>query len=439
MAGRRLLDAAKLFNASRAVARQHIALRSQQLEVFNKTSSLAKAVRNQTDRVTLTAQAAIALSQRFNGPAPPYTTASAPHDHQQHEDASIPREETVVGGNAQGGTKQGLEQDHHYERSEGNATAEPLPEEELGVKQEEASRHPLPDGTIPPSGSELRAQPSGQDTFSERPVPEPAKEPLSAEKQQGQDELRPVESDTSTIPIPGAKHKLSAHDARRLQRQAEFQIPSVSTDAHSSPSSETRTTELNDGHDRDVYYEPSKHVTSEYSSLPRAKIPKNTQNTQGGDEHVKDEQINSDVFYSPRDNNRQQQIPEQVAVPEQEEVPEGVNLDVFHSPRVARMLGGRRSGSGPGLQLKAAGRTPIDRTGLASGMDQDTFNVRTSGSTAPAAPEWLKAESTTPSAPQVDEDIQSLAADMAKDAQGAPSTVPEVSCQFKCIHASHIC
>ena len=63
MAGRRLVDAAKLFNASKSVAQKHIALRSSQWDAYNKTSSLAKAVKSQTDRVTLTAAAAIALSQ----------------------------------------------------------------------------------------------------------------------------------------------------------------------------------------------------------------------------------------------------------------------------------------------------------------------------------------------------------------------------------------
>ena len=60
MAGRRLIDAAKLFNASRSIVKQHINLRSQQLDVYSKTSILAKTVKNQTDRVTLTAKAAVA-------------------------------------------------------------------------------------------------------------------------------------------------------------------------------------------------------------------------------------------------------------------------------------------------------------------------------------------------------------------------------------------
>lgn len=66
MAGKRILDAAKLINASSAVARQHIRIRREQWDVYNRTSSLAKAVKDQTDRVTVTAAAAVELARRFS-------------------------------------------------------------------------------------------------------------------------------------------------------------------------------------------------------------------------------------------------------------------------------------------------------------------------------------------------------------------------------------
>ena len=67
MSGRRLLDAVAVFKASRAIAAKHIALRQNQINDYNKTSSLTKAVRSQTDRVTLTAKAALTLAERLNG------------------------------------------------------------------------------------------------------------------------------------------------------------------------------------------------------------------------------------------------------------------------------------------------------------------------------------------------------------------------------------
>lgn len=70
MAGKRLLDAAKLFNAGRSIAKQHFGLRREQWEIYSQTSSLAKAVKTQTDKVTVTAGAAYELTRRFNETGP---------------------------------------------------------------------------------------------------------------------------------------------------------------------------------------------------------------------------------------------------------------------------------------------------------------------------------------------------------------------------------
>jgi aarF domain-containing kinase len=66
MAGRRILDAAKLIQAARSVVKQHVALRSEQLERYNRTSTLAKQAKTQSDRILLTLQAAAALAKRLN-------------------------------------------------------------------------------------------------------------------------------------------------------------------------------------------------------------------------------------------------------------------------------------------------------------------------------------------------------------------------------------
>ncbi|XP_014559972.1 hypothetical protein COCVIDRAFT_90496 [Bipolaris victoriae FI3] len=194
MAGRRLVDAAKLFNASRGVAQQHIALRSNQWDAYTKTSSLAKAVKNQTDRVTLTAAAAIALSQRFSEEAPSYAKAAADRatggqwtqqtwKSQPSHSEDIPRRETVNKDQAPAGSvKEGVEQDHHYDRSTQNTVNTPPPTEELEVEQREAPRSPLPDGTIPSNGLTLEQEDKGKDVFSERPVPETSKDPLAQDQ-----------------------------------------------------------------------------------------------------------------------------------------------------------------------------------------------------------------------------------------------------------------
>ena len=70
MAGKRLLDAVKLLDAGRSVGKQHITLRRQQWDVYSKTSGLAKAVKSQTDRVTVTIAAGYELAKRLNETGP---------------------------------------------------------------------------------------------------------------------------------------------------------------------------------------------------------------------------------------------------------------------------------------------------------------------------------------------------------------------------------
>jgi len=109
MSGRRLLDAAKLFNASRSIAKQHIQLRTQQLDVYSQTSTLAKAVKDQTDRVTLTAQAAIAIARKLNQQAPTYSYSTAyPPKSEAQSDGPIPREESVRESNGSSVSRKGL-------------------------------------------------------------------------------------------------------------------------------------------------------------------------------------------------------------------------------------------------------------------------------------------------------------------------------------------
>ncbi len=419
MAGRRLLDAAKLLNASRSVAKQHIALRSQQLDVYSRTSTLAKAVKDQTDRVTLTAKAAAALAQRFNEPAPSYTNFAAQKEQQtQRQDGSVPRSDSVTGESTAEVPKEGLEQDHHYDRSTDNSPAQPLPKGELGIKQEEPDSSPLPDGTIPPADSKIHSVPSGKDTYGERPQTEPLREPLSGEQQGDKEGLRPVESGASTIPIPAAdKYHHSADETRKLQRQAEFHMPSLTAQpqAHTTPADNKG---LLAGHDNDVYYEPSSDSQEQYSSLPRAKIPKHTGNTQGIDEHIKGSQMNPDVFYSPKGKQQKQQAEEH----EQDDVPEGINVDVFRTTKVSKMLGGKHyKGAKDRVQkVEAIQWPPADRKTIVAEQEQGRLDIRQSIATSSANPEQIAYQPSSTKPLQSEEDVHSLAADIAKDRAAAP-------------------
>ena len=178
MAGKRLLDAAKIFNAGRSVGKQHVALRQQQWEVYSKTSSLAKAVKTQTDRFTVTAGAAFELARRFNETGP-----SWPQEPSNRSEEQVPDAHGVTQGSEEklaraGATRIGQES---YRNVQSGAAAEPNAQNESSAVQFRD------DGTLSslrrrelqrqaeaqiPAGSANAQQSSertiGQDTFSER-------------------------------------------------------------------------------------------------------------------------------------------------------------------------------------------------------------------------------------------------------------------------------
>ncbi|KAF2823783.1 ubiquinone biosynthesis protein-like protein coq-8 [Ophiobolus disseminans] len=410
MAGRRLVDVAKLFNASKSIATKHIALRSNQLAAFNKTSSLAKAVKNQTDRVTLTAAAAIELSKRFSEEAPAYARAAAQQATRTRQHEDIPRKDTVQRDAPVSFAKEGLEQDHHYDRSEQNTTAGPPPETELEVEQKKASRRPLPDGTIPTAGVTLEQEEVGQDIFYKRPVPEAPKEPLVEEKGKPRaedEEIKPVESDQSTIPLPGqpAGRSLAATET----------IPSHANDLQQPPKS-SRIQSLETGHDRDVFYARSVESQPTPSAQPQTQLPSHTGTQQASDRHVDDKQLNQDVFYSQKDSREAQ-------VAEQEDLPEGVNTDVFHSTRVAQMLGNdpyskkeyaRRQGP--------PSKNPFIPPQYQAGHGHETTAKGPSQTATPEPPIKQSQPATT------EKEMQELASQLTQDTQSnvaAPEIAPE--------------
>lgn len=81
MSGKRLLDAAKFLSAGGSVAKQHVHIRQEQWSLFTNTSSLAKAVKGQTDRVTVTVGAAVELAKRFNEETPPPAGQQTAHTY----------------------------------------------------------------------------------------------------------------------------------------------------------------------------------------------------------------------------------------------------------------------------------------------------------------------------------------------------------------------
>ena len=407
MAGKRLLDLAALFNASRGVAQKHIALRGRQLDVYNRTSTLARAVRNQTERVTETAKAASILVSRLNESAPAWTSEATDDKPtaESKDGGTIPRKDAAEGKASPNPQEEGLEQDHFYERSQSNSTVDQKPTEDLEIQQEMADQYPLPDGTIPPADSEINTPAVDHDVLSTRPKDEPLKAPLE------NDGLKPASSDAPSIPIPRSR-PLSSDIARRTQRQFEEQIPSKTADALGEISADP----LEEGHDEDSFYRASGHTSPTLSSLPRVKIPKHISSIQEGDLQG----LNSDTFYNAGESQKLGPIPSMEAVSGQERVPEGVNTDVFFSPRIARTLGGRPHGARErDLKLRGAASAPVEHTDLTEGKDQDTFNVRRSSQEFPIKPEESPTSSPTAKPADGNEDIEKLAQDLAKDSDNS--------------------
>lgn len=220
MSGKRLLDAAKLASAGRAVGSKHLDLRLQQWRVWSE-SGLGKAVKNQTDRVTVTAGAAWQLARRV-----------------------------------------------------GEREAKPTWDEGMRSAKERVRDEILRGEAGKPTGDAWRGAEDG------------------------------------------------GLAKRRAQREAEAQIPAVEADGLGSVDA-----------GRDTFTQRVGHVSPELSSLPRVKLPKHLADGQGGDEHVREEGLNQDVYYTAKEGGK-----------EEDEVPEGADLDIFSSSKVSQALGRSKSG-----------------------------------------------------------------------------------------------
>jgi aarF domain-containing kinase len=192
----------------------------------------------------------------------------------------------------------------------------------------------------------------------------------------------PTESDASTIPTPD---------------------PSQSVETPGQDTFTSRPTE----------------AWAEQESLPHTKIPNTVQDTQGSHEHVQDSRINQDVFYSTASETAQSvqpvqpPIPRQEAIPEQEQMLQGINTDVFHSPRVASLLSSRGTDDRKKayeLKMKAARKAPVQET--IENKNADTFNTR---KTAPVV---------EPTSNTTDKETQELADAMVADATAASESQP---------------
>ncbi|KAJ5173841.1 uncharacterized protein N7500_001772 [Penicillium coprophilum] len=202
------------------------------------------------------------------------------------------------------------------------------------------------------------------DEPSKPPSPSPADFPESTAD-------KPPAS-TATSPPPDV--------ARKLQRQAESQIPASAA----TYSGNEKPSVLDVSKQQDVFYEPSTRSELNLSGLPRVKVPK-----VAGDAQVGSDGLNADVFHSSVEPNK--------PAPVEQEMSDEMIQGLFHSPRVSRMISGKPP---PKRDWK-----------LATKPQQPSANVA-----EPISPVTPKSEA---------QEMEELAASVAEDVVPSAATVSE--------------
>lgn len=422
MTGRRLLDVAAIFKASRGVAAKHVALRQNQVDIYSKTSSLAKAVKSQTDRVTLTVKAASVLAERFNGPESDHFRQS----RKPPKDVSIPSQGGASGKAKEILRRDSLSQDHFYEKPDPISAAEPSLDGNFVVEQEKSRKYPLANGTnFPADTAEVPKQ--GTDSHSQWPQTDHVKFP-SADGREGTDESpEPTSFGRTGIPNPAEGSEFAtAEKPKKPHQQTEEQTPFQTAELPPAAYSEELALEANE--DRDMLYTPS---SPEGQGPPSDfKLSKDAGDAQKSDGHVPGVQISQDTFYSSSLKNEEQPVPQSQAVPEQDQNSDEAYTELFHSPRVARMLGIQSNPSKPskGLEMSGARGTPTKQTKSPQEKDQVSSRIWTSGKVSPDEIQILPTGivGSKPSQAEGNEDIHDLAANMAKDAEAMSADTSQV-------------
>lgn len=380
MSGKRLLDGVALLKASSAVASKHIALRRQQVNVYKRTSSIVKVFKSQTEWVT-------SIFKSIPGNATKIAVSQISVD-----ESIIPFEK-----------KYGLGKDHSYKKLEIITNVQPLPISELDVERQKGRRQSLIEPTE--IGSEI----------DNRASPDLSRPGLGRGTSISNDEgiekiLQPVSSFKGAIPVPVIQSaSLSSDGGRDSQKHDEKYISSTFTEAQTVSSQVLQ----------DVFYTPTRRTSQVSSSLPPIKLPTVTKHTQELNSQVSSEVSNQDVLCSAviKETNGTP-IPEGQAVPEQRQTSNEIFSEIFHSPRVAKLLRGD-----PKQALAVESSSPHIGQGpfltyreFAQGRDQETSVIRSSGQNQPRNIDDSKSVNLLGTLRKADtEEVRNLAEDLAKD------------------------
>lgn len=388
MSGKRLLDGVALLKASTAVATKHIALRRHQVIVYERTSSIARVFKSQIERVT-------SIFKSIPGNA-----------------TKMEVSQTGVGENiVPFEKKSGLEKDHRYEKLAANTTVQPLPISELDVEREIGKSQFLHDGASPPIESTENGSGIDNRTFSDLLRLRLGRGTSISNDEGIEKVLQPVS------PVPGIQSALlSPNGGRDLQKHNEKDIPSNFAEAQTISSQVLQ----------DVFYTPTRKTSQVSSSLPPVKLPMVTGHTHDLNGQVSSEVSNQDVLYSAvmRQTNRTP-IPEGQAVPEQQQPSDEIFPEIFHSPRVTKMLRGKpkRALAVENSSLHIVQGPLLKYRELAQGRNQEKVKIRSSGQNLPrniddSEPVYLLG---TLREADTEEVRNNLAEDLAKDSRSTSS------------------
>ena len=310
----RFLDAAAMLKVVRQIAQKHIDIRLAQTDVYLKTSSVAKSLRSQ--------------------PQPQlFSYAGAPHDARPFSQS---HRSTAKSGTNPSTSAQELNQDSHYVPPKEQAPPTGS-HSDLQVDQQDAARYPLPDGTIPPEHGQFTSDSADPESFSQVDDTELPKRPLENNDRSTEKSMDINGSSIPNIPAPKSakSQRLSSHEKKVLQRQSEDQIPAQPAKPpgreayHVKPVADD-VAEFGVAQEQDVFYQPPDSTAPVLSALPRIRVPMVEWDIQGGDSHIPNG-LNADVYYSGTSS--------------MSEPSEEMMSQIFHNPKIARLLGGAKNPS----------------------------------------------------------------------------------------------
>lgn len=376
MTGRQLLDIAAIFKATRGVMQKHFAIQRHQLNLYGKTSSWVKAANKKVNKISHPRKDASAFSTERARDIENYLQTN--RDKSTRSGTTVPTQPSISGKKISLKFRSGLEQDHHYERSENNTAAQAPTDSSLNVQQKEANRYPLPDGSIPPIGSDSGQFKTAQESFSSVSRAEPQKDPLESR----------------------------GHGKVGFLQPASSSEPNLLTSKGYNKSVTSRNGEV------------SSAQSSSASLEVEFPAPLGKQDFSDGKSDLRQKK------------KSEQHVPEVQAIPEQGQPSEDMYSELFHSPRVARLLKAtpKNDGRVESLDLQGVKDTPIEQSKLSQERDQASFNIRpteqtdskTTGDVAITKGRLLPKR-------VEDEDIGKIAEDLQHNAPAASPSVSQVS------------